>query len=264
MEGKSIGILLGDKRQYYIGEIFKEWGYEVFTCHQREEKFLLKCKNIVLPTPFALSENRIFEFIYKMREGQMLFSSKIPRGVRQKLEKRAVRVFDFLEEEEIAVSNAHITAEGIIAAAMIKYRGTIRDSNCLVLGYGKCGKAIARKLKALGAKVTVCTIDEKEICKAREEGFFVISFEQVTSHIKGQQLIFHTIPVLVMTRECFFTCDKEVLIFDIVSSRVKEAKWAMECGIDYEIYPKIPEKYAPKAAAMIFAKYIESQIEGVF
>ncbi len=264
MEGKRIGILLGDKRQEYISEIFQKWGYSVFLCDGRQEKksfeeLLFGCQMIVLPTPFALSEDRIRQLILKMKRGQMLFSSKIPSSVRQELERKKVRVFDFLEEERIAKKNAQITAEGIIAEAMMKYKAAIYESNCLVLGYGKCGKAIARRLKALGARVTICTINEEEISQAKKEGFEVIYFEKLIFRMKEQQLIFHTIPVPVIAKECFLLCDREVLIFDIVSTRVEEKIWAMEYGIDYQVYPKIPEKYAPKAAAMIFAEYMREQ-----
>ncbi len=263
MEGKSIGVLLADKRQDYIAEILKKWGYLVYARSKGEEKLLLECQNIILPTPFALSEDRSCGFIYKMREGQMLFSSKIPKEVIKKLEEKKVKVFDFLEEEEIALQNAQITAEGIIAEAMMKYRGVIHKTSCLVLGYGKCGKAIAKRLRALGAKVTVCTNAKKEIYEAKREGFLVLCLEKLTLHKRcmgESQLIFHTIPVSVLSREYFSNCSKESIVFDIVSTRVEDKKWAMEYGIDYEIYPKIPEKYAPKAAAMIFAKYVERKI----
>ncbi|MGN0465674.1 MAG: dipicolinate synthase subunit DpsA [Lachnospiraceae bacterium] len=266
MERKRIGVLLGDKRQQYIGQIFQKWGYSVLLYDEQQERncfeeFLLKCQTIVLPTPFALSENRIRTLICKMKRGQTLFSSKIPTSVKQELERKRVRVFDFLLEEEIAIQNAQIAAEGIIAEAMMKYRGAIYNTNCLVMGYGKCGKAIARRLQALDARVTICTIREEEIFQAREKGFLVISFENLIFHMKEQQLIFHTIPVPVIRKECFLVCDREVLVFDIVSTRVEEKLWATECGINYEVYPKIPEKYAPKAVAMIFSKYIREQIK---
>jgi len=265
MEGKCIGILLGDRRQQYIGQIFQKWGYSVFLCDNKQEKnsfeeLLLKCQIIVLPTPFALSEDRIRQLICKMKRGQMLFSSKIPNSVKQELERKRVKVFDFLQEEEIAIQNAQIAAEGIIAEAMVKYKGAIYQSNCLVMGYGKCGKAIARRLQALDARVTICTIKEEEICQAIEKGFSVISFEKLIFHMKEQQLIFHTIPVPVIRKECFLVCDRDVLVFDIVSTRVEEKMWATECGINYQVYPKIPEKYAPKAAAMIFSKYIRERL----
>lgn len=265
MEGNCIGVLLGDKRQKYISEIFQKWGYSVLLCDEKEgstsfEELLLRCGVIVVPTPFALSETRVRQLIFKMKRGQMLFSSKIPQSVSQELERKKVRVFDFLKEEKIAVRNAQIAAEGIVAEAMMKYKGAIYESNCLVLGYGKCGKAIARRLKALGARVTICTINEEEIRQAKKEGFAVVFFEKLIFHMKEQQLIFHTIPVPVIAKECFLLCDREVLIFDIVSTRVEEKIWATEYGIDYQVYPKIPEKYAPKAAAMIFSEYMREKM----
>ena len=55
---------------------------------------------------------------------------------------------------ELQELNAIATAEGAVALAMREQNTTLFDTRCVVLGYGRCGSALCRRLAALGAHVT--------------------------------------------------------------------------------------------------------------
>ena len=58
---------------------------------------------------------------------------------------------DYYADEAVQVLNAAITAEGAIGEAIRTSDRTLWDSRVLILGYGRIGRALASRLRALGA-----------------------------------------------------------------------------------------------------------------
>ena len=74
---------------------------------------------------------------------------------RELLTGRDIHFLDFMEDTVVTEENAVATAEGTIAELVEKSPYNIDEAKVLVTGYGYCGKAIAKRLGALGARVTV-------------------------------------------------------------------------------------------------------------
>ena len=66
----------------------------------------------------------------------------------------SIDTYDYYTREEFAVRNAGVTAEGAIAVAVKEYEGSLLGSSCLVVGYGRIGRALAQVLRAMGGSVT--------------------------------------------------------------------------------------------------------------
>ncbi|MCI6907907.1 MAG: dipicolinate synthase subunit DpsA [Clostridiaceae bacterium] len=69
--------------------------------------------------------------------------------------RHGLRLVDYYDREEFAVANCVPTAEGAIETAMRELPVTLHGSELLVIGWGRVGKALAVRLSALGARVTV-------------------------------------------------------------------------------------------------------------
>jgi dipicolinate synthase subunit A len=54
-----------------------------------------------------------------------------------------------MKDEKIVILNAIATAEGTIMEAIRSSDQNLHGSNCIELGYGRCAKVLAQKLKAL-------------------------------------------------------------------------------------------------------------------
>ncbi|MDO9536375.1 MAG: dipicolinate synthase subunit DpsA [Bacillota bacterium] len=159
------------------------------------------------------------------------------------------------EMDEISVPNAIPTAEGAVYTAMANTEITIHNSNCLVLGFGRCGQILARTLKALGAEVTVA-VRRKEVlpwieaCKMKP-----LLLENFTEEIKKADIIFNTIPSLVLNAEILYRINKATLIIDIASH---------PGGVDFAAAERLnlkailllglPGRVAPQTAAKILCK----------
>jgi len=58
----------------------------------------------------------------------------------------------------------------------------VAGKTCVVAGYGWCGKGIALRAKALGAKVIVCEIDSVKAIEAHMDGFDVMKMDDAAEH----------------------------------------------------------------------------------
>ena len=66
----------------------------------------------------------------------------------------AQTVLDYFHDEFLTAANAAITAEGALLLAMEQLPVTLADTPVLVIGWGRIGQLLSRKLQALGAHVT--------------------------------------------------------------------------------------------------------------
>ena len=67
-------------------------------------------------------------------------------------------------------ANAVLTAEGALFAAMRAQERALGDCECLVIGWGRIGRALTEMLVALGARVTVASRAERSRRQAQERG----------------------------------------------------------------------------------------------
>ena len=86
------------------------------------------------------------------------------------INERGLVASDYLKREELAVKNAAVTAEGAVCLAMEELPYTIDQTPVLVIGYGRIGRLLAKKLGALGAKVTVAARSLEARTWAQTEG----------------------------------------------------------------------------------------------
>lgn len=77
--------------------------------------------------------------------------------------------------------NVHGTGESALTAIMATTNSLIAGKWIVVAGFGFCGRGLARKASALGAKVIVTEIDPRRALEAHMEGFHVMSMNEAAS-----------------------------------------------------------------------------------
>lgn len=175
--------------------------------------------------------------------------------LKELLWQRNIIVCETRDMDEISIPNAIPTAEGAIQAAMGNTDFTINNSHCFVLGFGRCGKILAKTLKALGAEVTV-VVRRKEVLPWIEAfKMNPLLLNRLSEEIHKAEIIFNTIPVIVLNAEVLYRANKSSLIIDIAT---------YPGGVDFALaerlkikaisLPGLPGKVAPKTAAQILCK----------
>lgn len=175
----------------------------------------------------------------------------------------SLRLVEMAEIDEIAILNSIPTAEGAIQVAMENTAITIHSSRCLVLGFGRCGSTLARTLLALGARVTVCSRSEKDLAGAVALGCEVLPLG--TLHSRWDfDIVFNTIPALVLPRAYLRRLERGTVIVDIASGPGgTDFAAAEQLGLKAIHALSLPGRVAPKTAAAILVKTVPRLLENL-
>ena len=124
---------------------------------------------------------------------------------------------DFLSREDFSVRNAVPTAEGAIQIAMENMSVTLHAARCLVIGYGRIGKILARMLRGLGAEVSVSARRAGDMAWLLAEGHAALDTTRLDGALSGFDVIFSTVPTLILGHPRLLELKKECLLVDLAS-----------------------------------------------
>ena len=111
---------------------------------------------------------------------------------------RGITVLDYFAREELAVANAVPTAEGAVQIALEQMPITLHGSRVLVIGFGRVGRAVAQRMAALGARVTVAARRYESLAWAQAIGYGAEKTGQLAGWLCGYDLVVNTVPALVL------------------------------------------------------------------
>lgn len=208
----------------------------------RDHHTLVCAKDVEAPT--------LLELTMLLSEKQILVGGLIPEPVIRSCNERQIGCFDFMKSETLAVFNSIATAEGAIAEAVLRHPSNLHGADILVMGYGRCGKTLADKLHSLSASVTVCARSQEERMHAIVQGCRSVDFEECYENLSRFEIIFNTVPALVLDERALKKVSKETLIIDIASAPggVDFAASGV-LGIEAVLCSALPGRYSPKSSA---------------
>ena len=271
MEKQTI-LLISDMRQVYLAEILTKRGNHVRCLDIRNEStikeqlvklkvFLNEADVLVLPIPVTkgIEKDELNEILNKNVKNDTLVMGGCFLPEQQKiLTERGIRYLDFMEDEVVTEENAVATAEGAIAELVRNCPYNIEGSKVIVTGYGCCGKAIAKKLGALGARVTVLARRSETRKQAKQDGFYAADFAFGPEEAMGAVMLVNTVPAPVVTRLMIRELPRDAYILDIASKPGgTDFACAKESGISADLVLGIPGCFSPKASAYILARAME-------
>lgn len=200
-----------------------------------------------------------------LHSGQTLFAGQIPGDFRKAAEDKGVTVFDYLDDESLAVRNSIAAAEGAICEAITRSPYTLHKSSCAVLGFGRCGRTLVSYLKGMFCSVTVCTNAPVEAARASIVADDCIRLKDLPDYAGNFDFIFNTIPALILTNDILRHMKHTVLIIDIASAPGGvDFAAAKRLGITAAHCLGLPGKYAPAASAHILREIIDSRNNSAF
>lgn len=169
-----------------------------------------------------------------------------------------VELVDYFLRPELACLNAVPTAEGCLALLMQLRQRTIWESEFLVLGYGRIGRAVARRLQALGGQVTVAARAPEQRAAARCAGLHaapLTALEQLLPHFDA---VINTIPAPVLGAAQLRCLPRGALILDLASRPGgTDFAAARELGLRAEHALSLPARCAPETAGALVAHTVE-------
>ena len=98
-----------------------------------------------------------------------------------------------MKREELAVLNTISTAEGTIEIIIANTNKIIHGSKVLILGFGRIGKVLARKLAGLSAKVTCAARKDEDLAWIRAYGHMETNINAIGENLSEFEFIKDTV-----------------------------------------------------------------------
>ena len=156
------------------------------------------------------------------------------------------------EDEILLQENAYLTAEGAVAAMLARMKGSLRDVRCLVVGYGRIGRALTEILINLEAKPVVATGSKAKLEKIRESGGDGVMLANIGDAVADVEAVFSTPPSMVFGKTLLERMKPETLIVDLASPPYGvDLDAAHGLGLKAWREPGLPGRYCPLSAARV-------------
>ncbi len=286
IEKKKFSIIGGDLRNVKLAESIAEAGNSVniygFDKASFDIKFnqsntieeAIKGSDVVIGpipcsndnesinAPFHSDKIMIHDLFKHMDKNQLFIAGRISDKIVHHAQVCNVYNVDMLDREEMAVLNAIPTAEGAIQIAMEEMPITLHNSNALILGYGRIGKTLAKMLQGIGANVFVEARKYADIAWIKSYGYKPVSLTELPQTVKDMNVIFNTIPSIVLNHDILKILNPECLIIDLASKPGGvDFDKAKELGLRAIWALSLPGKVAPVTAAEFIKDTVFNIIE---
>lgn len=219
-------------------------------------------KIIIGPIPYSTDGKTLYApFCNKKLDINLLKDKKIIAGKIPK-EVADIESIDILKNEYFTIRNTVPTAEGAIAKAIELTDINIDKANIMVLGFGRVGKTLCYKLKNLGANVYAEARKERDLAWIDVFGYNAIPLEKINENICKMDIIFNTIPELILDKSKLILMNEKTLIIDLASKPGgTDFESANKMGIKAILYSGIPGKIASEYEAELIKEVIYKEIK---
>lgn len=205
------------------------------------------------------------DLLVGLDDKSLVFTGIRTKSLNKMLDCSSKKAIALMEENDVKRENSIPTVEGIIGDLVFNTDYTINGSSIFVLGYGNVGKELTKKLKALGASLTVgvINIDEFEELKSNNVSCIYTNNRMLMEHImQDSDVIINTVPEVIINRDYLKIMNKDVYVLDIASHpHGVDFKAAEELQIRNKLFLGIPSVVAPKTAGQILVNKINSILE---
>ncbi len=285
---KTVSVIGGDLRALTLAGLLADDGYKVSvfgfdkdidTTGLRKASDMheaLAAEVIILPipasrddvsinAPYAEKPLLIEDFLAMIGSSKLVLAGHISPVLAARFDREGIACIDYYNREELMVKNAVPTAEGALEIALSEMPITLSGSSVLVVGYGRIGKILTKMLVALGAKVTVSARRWGDLAWIEGTGARAVNTAKIAENIADYDVIFNTVPSLVLGEAELSKMNENALIIDLAS---------VPGGVDLEAAKSLnrrviwalslPGKTAPISAGRIIkdtVKNILSELE---
>ncbi len=220
---------------------------------------------LFLPLSDSQDDVRLAELCERIKPGALLLGGNIPPSFAECAAKRGLIVTDYYNEESVQILNSVICAEGAIAACIDMLPVTVSGMKAVVTGYGKIGRALALRLKLLGAEVYVAARSRRDLAYARIDGCIPVPLEEYRAYPVLCDAVFNTVPAEIFTGEVIAKMSGGEVVFDLAAKDgLIDRKAAQAHGLKVVPLPALPGKVSPDSAGEIICRAVGERIMEFF
>ena len=288
---KTFTIIGGDLRIIKLAKILSEDNNEVYVYGLENVEELKEIKNIIfceklqeavkqseiiigpipfssdginINTPFSNKKISIRELMHNIN-AKILIAGNILPEVYDLANDEYIEIIDIMKREELAVLNTIATAEGAIEIAIANTNKIIHGSQILILGFGRIGKVLARKLAGLSAKVTCAARKDEDLAWIRAYGHMETNINTLGQNLEKYDIIMNTVPHTILTEERLKYVKQDCLLIDLASNPGGiDKKVAKERNLKLVWALALPGKVAPTTTAEFLKDTIFNVLKEIY
>jgi dipicolinate synthase subunit A len=260
-------VVGGDERQIRLTRLLLQDGHKVYTWGIGQnslksiEEAVAKAECVIWPLPLLTKAGmlNVADGSYlpdvvtdSMRNDQIGIGGRIPPWLIEQASENGLTLVDYVKREDFAIANAVPSAEGAVQLAMEQTEHTIHGSDCLIIGFGRIGKVLARMMSCLGANVTVSARKTEDFCWSDAFGYKTADTRDLENVLNSFDIVFNTVPHMVLTDARLARVKPGALIVDLASNPGGvDFEAAKKRGINCRWALALPGRVAPESAAAI-------------
>ena len=214
--------------------------------------------------PFSDKEVTIREMMHVIN-AKVLIAGGITPEVYEMANDEYIEIIDIMKREELAVLNTIATAEGTIQIAIENTNKIIHGSEVLILGFGRIGKVLARKLAGLSAKVTCAARKDEDLAWIQAYGHKATNINTIGENLRQYDIIINTVPHIILNEERLQYVKNECLLIDLASNPGGIDKKAVKDNqLKFVWALSLPGKVAPTTSAEFIKDTIYNIIKEIY
>ncbi len=266
-----ISVIGGDKRFLYAAKRLSDLGHTVlFAATEKPNSTIeqaLKSQAIVLPMP--VSRDRI-------TLNAPLFDKSISLcDILSQLDGKQILLggitnidypnyYDYYNNEGFLCKNSAVTAEGAIQTAFNNTDYSLTGSRVLVVGYGKLGKALCKRLLSFECMLTASArkhSDFEQICRLGINCVNTLELEEI---INDFDIVFNTVPYPVLDKQVLRNAKRDTLFIELASAPYGiDLEYAKEQNLCVKLEASLPSRCAPKSAGEFIADTVNDILHAI-
>ncbi len=298
-ENIKIGILGGDRRQLVTAECLSNtyecavWGFaDVYgggderflknTVRCADPESAVKCSDaVILPLPAStdgvrlncplagrngeVPDVRLLAVCEKMPHGSLLLGGMLPPVVKKFAAEHGIATVDYYDSDELQIKNSVPTAEGAIAACIDALPFTVAGMRAAVFGYGRVGRTLAGRLRALGADIFTVARSRRDLANAACDGCTPVPLDEYRSFPLHVDAVFNTIPHRIFDEELLRRIPRGTVLFELATACAGvDMAAAAENEVRVIPLPSLPGKTAPQSAGEIICSVVRTILDDHF
>ncbi len=266
---KKILVIGGDKRQKVMAETLRSEGICTdFLLSSDDLKKAALYSYIILPVPVSKDSVNIFSaekgfnlpldsLIEHLSASHTVFGGGFSPKMKKSLEDKGVNFYDFLEDENFVIGNAHLTAQGSLRLLLESTENYIVGSKALIIGFGRVASALSLTLKAVGIDVYIAARSSRQLQLAKCLGYKTVRLSNLGGFIYYFDYIFGTVPSKVLYSDDINLMRDDCIYFELASAPFGADKEDfIKHGKGYVFGGALPGKYLPAASGRLLCDYI--------
>lgn len=269
----TLAVAGGDVRQAHLAALLRDSGCTVrtfalgsapvegCTAYAEPHPCFAGAQAVILPLPVQRGDGQLNApladapyalsgVLDAIPSGTLTLAGSVPFWVHARAVQNNLHLIDYLTRDELAIRNAIPTCEGAIQLAMEQTDCTLHGAQCLVIGCGRIGALLARKLHALDACVTVSARAPRDFARIEAAGMRWLDTRRLAGRLAGFDLVFNTVPAPVLGETELEELKPGCVVIDLASlpgGIAPDLAAPPACRVLHAL--SLPGRVAPRSAA---------------